>query len=515
LSDNFLEKSIPHSISIKQSLLKNFEFVIKPSSHFQEQTLSKEKKDTHQHPSENTNEDNQKTFDFDRTFQEKIVQAMLLDRQWAAQFAEVLQIDYFQYAHLKLVADQYTKYHTKYKEFPSGDLLLSIIKEKLKNAKDAELTEEVKKLFFRVEAKQDLGDLGYIKEQALDFCKKAGLQKALERSIDHIQGNDYDKILGELNKAIASGNEYSAGLDLYDDIEARYSETYRRTIATGIQELDQRKILNGGLGSGELGICVAPSGVGKTHFLVQMGASAIQSSRNVIHYTFELNERVTGIRYDSNLTNIPSLDCYDQKEKIKKFYEKNKNNFGKLLIKYIPSSEASCYTIKNHIDKLNVNGFIPDLILVDYAGMMKSASKSEFLRIELKKVCEELRELAVELDCPVWTALQSNKEGSEAEVVDLKNMAESYAQGNPADFVLGLSRKSQEKSSGFGNIFVAKNRAGLDGIKYLIHLDTARSKLKVLTSEEAVKYKEETSDEGVRNILRRRFQEVCNEKESL
>lgn len=477
--------------------------------------MSKEKKDTYPHQSDNTDNDEQKTFDFDRLFQEKIVQAMLLDRQWAAQFAEVLQVDYFQYAHLKLVTDQYIKYYTKYKEFPSGDLLLGIMKEKLKNAKDKELAREVKELFFRVEAKQDLGDLGYIKEQALDFCKKAGLQKALERSVDHIQSNTYEKILGELHKAIASGNEYSAGLDLYDDIEARYSETYRRTIATGIQELDQRKILNGGLGSGELGICVAPSGVGKTHFLVHLGASAIKSSRNVVHYTFELNERVTGIRYDSNLTNIPSLDCYDQKSKIKKFYERNKNNFGRLIIKYIPSSEATCYTIRNHIDKLNVNGFIPDLVLVDYAGIMKSASKSELLRIELKKVCEELRELAEELDCPIWTALQSNKEGSEAEVVDLKNMAESYAQAHVADFVLGLSRKSQEKSSGFGNIFIAKNRAGIDGIKYLIHLDTARSKLKVLTSEEAAKYKEENSDEGVRSIIRKKFQEMCDEKEGL
>jgi hypothetical protein len=51
-----------------------------------------------------------------------------------------------------------------------------------------------------------------------------------------------------------------------------------------------------------------------------VGANALKIGKNVIHYTLELNERATGIRYDSNLLDIPSLECYKQQEKIKEFY---------------------------------------------------------------------------------------------------------------------------------------------------------------------------------------------------
>ena len=92
--------------------------------------------------------------------------------------------------------------------------------------------------------------------------------------------------------------------------------------------------------------------------------------------------------------------------------------------------------------------------------------------------------MAKELDVPVWTALQSNKEGAKSDIVDLTNLAESYGQAAEADFVLGLQRMSTQKSTGFGTMFIAKNRFGIDGIPFKIHLDTARSKLRVLSDDE-------------------------------
>lgn len=449
-------------------------------------------------------------FKFDKNFQEKIVQAMLMDRMWAAQFSEVLNIDYFQYAHLKLITDKYLKYYKKYKEFPSKELLTTILKDELKSKNDNALKALIKEFFIKVELKKELGDLKFVKDKSLDFCKKASLQQALEKSVDYIQTEKYEKIADEIKKALSKGNDQTQGLNLFEDIDARYSETYRRTIPTGIQELDSRRILNGGLGAGEIGIVVAPSGVGKSHALVQFGASAILKGKNVVHYTFELNERLLGIRYDSNILDIPNLNCYDEREQIKKFYQDNKDNMGRLIIKYYPTGMASTQTLRSHIDKLQTNGFIPDLVIVDYAGIMRSADRNELLRLELKKVCEELRGMAQELDVPVWTALQSNKEGASAEIIDLTNMAESYGQAAVADFVLGLSRQSAEKATGFGNIFIAKNRAGIDGIKYLIQLDTSRSKLRILTDSEAAEQVD--LQEDALSIVRKKFRSLDNNK---
>lgn len=429
------------------------------------------------------------TFKFDRQFQEKIVHAMVVDKAWASQFSEVLELDYFGYNYLKLITSNYLAYMAKYKEFPSLDLLVGILKEELKIASDTVLTEQVKTFLKTVSSNTNLGDLPYVKDQSLSWCKKMALTKALDQSLTFAENEeDYDKIVSVVQKAVSAGNTHTSGLDLSEDIDARYSETYRCTIPTGIPELDHRKILNGGLGIGELGIIVAPTGVGKTHGMISMGANALLQGKNVAHYTFELNERVVGIRYDSHLLDIDSTDCFDHRDDIKKFYEENKGKLGSLRIKYYPTTSATVNTLRNHLQKLATTGFRPDMVIVDYAGIMRSTDRSDLLRIELKKVCEELRAFSDELGCPVWTALQSNKEGANSEIIDLTNMSESYAQAAVADFVIGISRQSLQKATGFGTLFIAKNRAGMDGIKYAIHLDTARSKLRILNDHEASEF---------------------------
>ena len=124
---------------------------------------------------------------------------------------------------------------------------------------------------------------------------------------------------------------------------------------------------------------------------------------------------------------------------------------------------------------------------------MRATEKYELPRFELKQVVQDLRDFAEEMDIPCWTALQSNKEGVNADFVDINNMSEAYAQGHIADFIGGLSRKSKDKSSGVGKFFVAKNRAGIDGKLFNIHLDTARSTMKIISEAEAEELKEEAA----------------------
>ena len=67
------------------------------------------------------------------------------------------------------------------------------------------------------------------------------------------------------------------------------------------------ELMQGGLGAGELGVVVAPAGIGKSWVLSAMGAYAISQGLNVVHYTLELNEAYVGLRYDSIFTGIAML----------------------------------------------------------------------------------------------------------------------------------------------------------------------------------------------------------------
>jgi hypothetical protein len=181
---------------------------------------------------------------------------------------------------------------------------------------------------------------------------------------------------------------------------------------------------------------------------------------------------------------INSSDCYQYQDLISKFYKDNQDSLGKLRIKYYPTGGATVSTLRSHLDKLASQNFRPDLVIVDYAGIMRSTERYELLRLELKKICEELRGFAGELDVPVWTALQANKEGANAEIIDMTNLAEAFAQAHVADFILGIARPTKIKSSGYCTLHIAKNRAGRDGLTFNGHIDTARSRIRVLTEEE-------------------------------
>ncbi len=438
-------------------------------------------------------------FNFDKNFQEKIVQAMIMDRVWAAQFAEVLDINYFQLAYLRLVADRYMSYQKEFKEFPSQELLKTLIVDDLRTEKDLLIKQQVQSFLVKVAKNENLGDLPYVKEKSLAFCKRKGLEIALDKSVHLIATDEYDKVVTVIKEALAAGMATNPGLSLEADIAARYTESARHAIKTGIPELDNRRILNGGLGAGEIGTVVALSGHGKSHILIQFGAEAIKMGKNVVHYSFELRERIVGIRYDSYLCEIPSLECYNHIDKIKEHYTSNKEGYGKLIIKEFPTRSATVVTLRNHIERLALDGFKPDLVLVDYSGIMRSTEKYDLPRMELQRIFEELRGLAQELDVPIWTATQSNKEAANAEFIDMTNMAESYGQSHACDVILGFHRKAELKVTGYGSLYIAKNRAGMDGIQFKVHLDTAQSRLRVITDEEASDYTSSSSSANNNN----------------
>jgi ketosteroid isomerase-like protein len=102
---------------------------------------------------------------------------------------------------------------------------------------------------------------------------------------------------------------------------------------------------------------------------------------------------------------------------------------------------------------------------------------------------------------------QSNKEGANSEVIDLGNMSEAYGKAHVADVVVSLSRKSFEKASGTCRLFIAKNRAGRDGILYNATINTARSKFEIVND---VSMTEEIVNEEklTKQALRKKWEEL-------
>ena len=449
---------------------------------------------------------------YGKSFQEKIFQGLLGDSAWAAQMVEVMNPSFFDVDYLKFLCDRYFTYYNKYKSFPTLGLLVTIIKEDLSENSDQILRDQIVDFLIRIKANPHPGDIGYVKEKSLDFCKKQAFKEALEKAVDLIQGENFEQVLDLMKKAVSVGLPNTKGHDFFEDMEARFVKINRHTCPTGFKRLDEKDIFQGGLGRGEIGVVVANTGVGKSHWLVALGCNAMRSGKNVLHYTFELTEHAVGLRYDSNLCGIPSNEVQDRKDLVVETYKDK--TLGRLIIKEYPTGSATVMTVRNHVEKLQLKGFKPDIIIIDYADIMKSSKSYDSLRHELKLVYEELRNLAMELEVPVWTASQANRDSAQADVVGLENMSEAYGKAMVADVVVSLSRKASEKATGYGRLFIAKNRAGKDGVMFPISIDTSMSMFEILdenslTLNEVVGQKQ--SD--MKNLLKKKWKEVVEEKE--
>lgn len=444
---------------------------------------------------------------YGKSFQEKIFQGLLHDHSWAAQMIEVMNPEFFEIKYLNYLTEKYFNYHKKYRCFPTLGLLVSIIREDLTQGNDAVLREQIVEYLHRVKANPDTGDLSYVKDKSLDFCKRQAFKEALESSVNLIHDGQFENVISIMKEAVSVGMPSSTGHDFFEDIEARFVKVNRRVCPTGIPEIDKKDVLNGGLGRGEIGVITANTGVGKSHFLVAMGANALRSGKNVVHYTFELTETAVGLRYDSNLCNVPSNEVQDNKDSVLSKYEKME--LGRLIIKEYPTGTATVQTIRNHIEKLKLKSFMPSLIVIDYADIMRSSKSYDSLRHELKLIYEELRNLAMEMNIPIWTASQANRDSAKSDVVGLENMSEAYGKAMVADVVLSLSRKPMEKSTGIGRLFVAKNRAGRDGLLFPVNIDTARSKIEVLDETE-LDLREVTKNDAasMKSLLKTKWKEV-------
>ena len=67
---------------------------------------------------------------------------------------------------------------------------------------------------------------------------------------------------------------------------------------------------------------------------------------------------------------------------------------GELIIKYYPTRTASVNTLAAHLQQCEMRGIKPDMVIVDYADIMKSTQHFSEKRHQLGHIYEELRGMA-------------------------------------------------------------------------------------------------------------------------
>ncbi len=237
--------------------------------------------------------------------------------------------------------------------------------------------------------------------------------------------------------------------------------------------------MNGGLAKTELAVVIAPTGSGKTTLLTKIANTAVTDGNKVLQIIFEDLPKIIQRKHLSCWSGyeLNSLSLHEE-ELIELCNEKIANGKGELKIKKFSSFGTTIPTIKKYINKLIAKGFKPDLILLDYIDCVTPSKTHTDNNVGEGVTMREFETMLSDLDLAGWTAVQSNRQGLSADVVETNQIGGSIKKAQIGHFILSIAKPLDQRLEGTATIAILKSRFGNDGMIFKdILFDNKRMKI--------------------------------------
>jgi replicative DNA helicase len=397
------------------------------------------------------------------SFQQKLIKAIIEDKKFGETIIDVLESRFFENNSFRYIVENMKELHSLYNKIPNYDTLgQKIISEETQKGSNRQHIDTLD-LIKSIEKDDE-----YVKDTALNFCKQQNLKKELkfvQNIIENGEFESYNKIEKIIQTALQVGILDDSTTDVFHNIEEALEKDYRLPIATGIVGIDN--LLKGGLGIGELGVVLAPTGTGKTTLLTKFANTAYNHGKNVLQIFFEDNLGQIQRKHYTIWTGIaPDEQPLFKDDVITKVKDvENSPNSGVMKLTKLPSDSVTISTIRNRIRKMISEGFNPDLIVIDYVDCIspeKSTNGDEWKGEG--SVMRSLEAMTSEFNVAIWTATQGNRESISSEVVTGDQMGGSIKKAQIAHVILSIGKTLEQKEHKLATLTLVKSRIGQDGV---------------------------------------------------
>lgn len=396
------------------------------------------------------------------TFQQQLIKSIIEDKKFGETIIDVLESKYFDNNSFKFIMENIKELHGSYNKLPNYDTLAQkIISEggnKDVNRVHIDTLESIKDLEKNNE---------FVKDKALNFCKQQNLKKELKSINTIIESGEfesYSKIEEIIQKALQVGVMNDTVVDVFHNIDDALEKDYRLPIRTGIVGLDN--VLKGGLGRGELGVVLAPTGTGKTTILTKFANTAYNDGFNVLQIFFEDNEGQIKRKHYTIWSNIEPDEQPEFKEQVMAAVrEQQERSSGSLKLAKLPSDSVTISGIRSKIRKMISEGFKPDLLIIDYVDCItpeRSVNGEEWKGEG--SIMRSLESMTSEFDMAIWTATQGNRDSISSEIVTGDQMGGSIKKAQIAHIILSIGKTLDQKEHDLATLTLLKSRVGKDGI---------------------------------------------------
>lgn len=451
------------------------------------------------------------------SFQQKLIKAIIEDKKFGETIVDVLESKFFENNSFRYIVENMKELYGLYNKIPNYDTLgQKIISEETQKGSNRQHIDTLD-LIKSIEKDDE-----YVKDTALNFCKQQNLRKELkfvQNIIENGEFESYNKIENIIQKALQVGIMDDNTTDVFHDIEEALEKDYRLPIATGIVGIDN--LLKGGLGIGELGVVLAPTGTGKTTLLTKFANTAYNHGKNVLQIFFEDNPGQIKRKHYTIWTGVaPDEQPLFKEDVITKVREvQDGPNSGVLKLTKLPSDSVTISSIRNRIRKMISEGFNPDLIVIDYVDCIspEKSTNGEEWKGE-GSVMRSLESMTGEFNVAIWTATQGNRESISSEVVTGDQMGGSIKKAQIAHVILSIGKTLEQKEHKLATLTLVKSRIGQDGVvmsnckfdnEYLI-IDTDTQNTLLGFEEQKVQDRANRAQEVYRAAQRRREENIRN-----
>ena len=442
------------------------------------------------------------------SFQIQLLNNIVIDKDFANSIVDVLDPKYFDNQYFKIIMQMIKEYYVKYEHTPTFATLEQLTK--------SEITSPMaqKMVFDMLKDVKDAPIEGsdFVQEKSLKFCKQQELQKVMAKAqkiIDKGDFESYDHLEEMVREALQVGEVDTGTADVFSNLDVVLDDDYRHPIPMGVPGIDN--LMKGGLAKGEIGVILAPTGVGKTTFLTKISNHAFNLGYNVLQVFFEDNPKIIQRKHFTLWTGIAPDNLSNHKDdvmnKVKEIKENTKNS---LTLKKLPSDTLTMNQIKNQVRKMIAEGNKIDMIVVDYIDCI---TPDKNLGDEWKSegsVMRAFEAMCHELDLVGWTATQGNRSSISSEVVTTDQMGGSIKKAQVGHVIISVAKSLQQKEMNLATIAITKSRIGKDGIvfencKYdneMLVIDTEQS-MTFLGLEEQ---REEKQRDRIKELMEKRKQ---------
>jgi replicative DNA helicase len=378
---------------------------------------------------------------------ELILLNLLKNEEYVRRVIPFLEEDYFQKTSEKHVFKNIKEYVAKYNASPTMEALyIELSNDKSVNESSSG---DIDLLLDSFKISTQDPQLQWLLDTTENFCKERAIHNAIYESISIIEGSHRSMTTGAIpeivSKALAVSFNHSIGHDYLDDAERRF-EFYHRAEEKVPLALDMmNRITKGGFSNKTLNLFLSATHGGKSAMMCFLAAQNLMDGKNVLYVSLEMAEEEIARRIDANLMNV-TLD--ELRELPQKMYDDRilklrTKTTGKLIIKEYPTAGAHIGHLRALLNELLLKrDFKPDIVYIDYLNIMTSfrikPGTVSNTYVYNKAISEEVRGLAIEVDCPFVSASQFNRGGAVNSDPNMEDISESFGVNFTADFIAAL-----------------------------------------------------------------------------